>query len=106
MSDERRRHPRSSFIGDIKYSGSDGISCLDIHDVSAGGLRLCLDGCEQPGTRIIVSLLLKSHPDRIEIPGQIVWARQAPPYDIGIRFLEDNSPATTRLQSYLEGFYE
>lgn len=88
MTKERRQYPRFSVMGMVKYEGSAGISCTEIEDISRGGVRLIITGQEKPGTKIKMSVTFAGSDEVVNVPGQIVWARNKEPYEIGVRFLK------------------
>lgn len=96
-SEERRRHPREHRVGVVGYTGSDGVDCVGIVDIGMGGVRLELSANERPGTRVQLRIELEQG-QPIQVTGQVVWARTAPPYEAGVRFLEVD---TSRLQEAL-----
>jgi hypothetical protein len=86
-SSERRLHPRKDLDARIDYSGQNGVQCLSLIDISFGGMRLLMDQPEKPGTKIRLTLQFSTSSLTSIISGQVVWARQLAPYEIGIRFL-------------------
>ena len=95
---ERRRHPRTSLVGVVDYTGAEGVSCTGIKNIGLGGVRLDLTGRERPGARVQLSIVLAGNEEPIQVVGQVVWARQSEPYEVGIRFVEVD---TSRLEAVL-----
>jgi len=85
---ERRKHPRRDLVGVVRYSGKPGVECTGIVDIGLGGIRLELSGSEKPGGRVQLQITVAPEDQPIDVLGQVVWARTAPPYEAGIRFLE------------------
>ncbi len=89
MDKERRHYPRVYCLGVVDYSGLSGVNCLSIKNLSRGGIRLVLDGAEKPGRLVRLRLTINDAAP-FALRGRIVWARQRDPFEIGIRFLEED----------------
>jgi PilZ domain len=88
-SNERRRFPRKPLIGVVDYVGADGVSCIEIINISLGGIRMSLSGAERPGNRVELSVQVKEEEgEPVHLLGQVVWARQAEPFEAGLSFLD------------------
>lgn len=104
MNDERRRFPRVNMFGVVDYVGTEGVRCTGIKNISLGGVRLQISAAERPGTRVKLSLTVADDETPIHLLGQVVWARQAEPYEVGISFLDmDPERPPQRLQRCLTG---
>lgn len=87
---ERRVHPRERVRGEVSYEGSPQLRCEEVYDLSAGGMRLVLSGPEETGRD--VQLRIEGEGGAITVArGRVVWARQAAPFQVGIRFLDAGS---------------
>jgi len=82
----------------VRYAGEPGVQCTGIVNIGLGGIRLSLSGSEKPGSRVQLQITVDPEEQPIDILGQVVWARTAPPYEAGIRFLEVDA---TRLRRVL-----
>lgn len=87
-SQERRRHPRKPLIGVVEYAGADGVSCLEIINISLGGIRLRTTGAERPGQRVELTVKAEGEDQQVHLLGQVVWARQVEPYEVGLSYLD------------------
>ena len=75
-------------MGVVDYAGGTGVGCSGIVNIAIGGIRLMLTAIEKPGTRVRLRIALEQQGQPIDVTGQVVWARTAPPYEAGVRFLE------------------
>lgn len=82
----------------MRYSGEPGVQCMGIVNIGLGGIRLSLSGGEKPGSRVQLQITVDPEEQPIDVLGQVVWARTAPPFEAGIRFLEVDA---TRLRRVL-----
>lgn len=85
----------------VQYQGGEGITCLSVKDVSMGGVRLVISRPELPGRRVQLSLYLKESTAVLELRGQVVWARQAEPFEVGVQFLELDDQSARTLAGYV-----
>jgi len=86
--DERRKHHRGGFAGKAEYRGSRGVSGALITDISAGGARLITDAPEKPGEHVALRLTPEGQNGQsLDLEAQVIWARQVPPFWVGIRFV-------------------
>jgi len=86
IENERRKHDRTSIVGQVHYTGGDGVVCTAIKDISFGGVRLYVTAAEKPGRKVSLRLTFADEVT-LELKGQVVWARQVSPYEIGVQFL-------------------
>ncbi|MBW2733505.1 MAG: PilZ domain-containing protein [Deltaproteobacteria bacterium] len=91
--DERRAHRRGPALGNVSYEGSSGLRCEDVYDLSAGGMRLVLSGPETAGTDVELKIegeVSEGGEEKVmtTMRGRVVWARQASPFQVGVRFLD------------------
>ena len=100
LMEERRRHPRVALAGVIEYRGAPGARCKEICNVSRGGLRLLVTAREKPGARVELRVALPQL-KAFSALGQVVWARQSEPYEVGIRFLDLDPDAERTLEQHL-----
>ena len=82
---ERRAFERHPIVGEVSYRGTEQLEALDIHDLSAGGIRLVLSGPETVGRDVAMTIAIAGD-EPVETRGRVVWARQAAPFATGIRF--------------------
>jgi hypothetical protein len=89
ITNERRRFPRKPLIGVVDYAGADGVTCIEIINISLGGIRLKVTGAERPGDRVELSVQSNvEEGEPVHLLGQVVWARQAEPFEAGLSFLD------------------
>jgi c-di-GMP-binding flagellar brake protein YcgR len=100
-SQDRRQHDRKPLTASVVYRGSPGVSSEALTDISLGGARLLLSGCEQPGTDIELAIEFSSG-KAVSAPGRIVWARQSAPFEVGVRFLTLTEEASRVLECFLQ----
>ena len=100
--EERRKHPRVVIEGLIDYEGSSGARCEGICNISRGGLRLLVNQREKPGAQVKLRVVLPKL-QAFTARGQVVWARQIAPYEVGIRFLDLDPEAVRTLDQHLAG---
>lgn len=103
MNDEDRRlYRRSTFAGRTEYKGSSGVRGAIITDISAGGARVITDAPEKPGQKVAMRLTPGGQNGRsLELEGQVVWARQVPPFWVGIRFVGLTAEQRRKLDALL-----
>ena len=102
MNSERREYPRLDILGVVEYSGGAEVDCSGIKDISRGGIRLVLTGLEPPGSRVRLGITIGESDARVDMTGQIVWARQVEPYEVGIRFVDLDPEQAEQLDRWLE----
>jgi|GEM_PF-3190847 hypothetical protein len=100
--EDRRQYPRRPLIGMVDYVGSPGVRCLSIRDISYGGLRLEVNAPESPGAKVSLSLLFPGSEDPVATHAQVVWGRQAAPFEVGLRFLELDEACSSLLRRMVE----
>jgi hypothetical protein len=103
MTDERRHHPRLNVVGVVEYEGAAGVRCLEIKNISLGGIRLGISDKERPGGNVRVRITFADSKETLDLYGQVVWARQVEPYEVGIRFLVQDPEQVQQLGRYLDG---
>lgn len=102
MTDDRRHHPRLNVVGVVEYAGTAGVRCLEIKDISLGGIRLGVSDREKPGENVRLRISLADSNETFDLYGQVVWARQVKPYEVGIRFLVQDTDPVEHLSRYLD----
>ena len=85
----------------VDYAGSEGVRSLELQDVSPGGLRLVTDAAEIPGASVTLQLTFGSD-EVIEVSGQVIWARQSAPYEVGVSFVDLDAERTAMLHRLCE----
>jgi hypothetical protein len=75
-------------IGVASYAGTEGVGCTDIINISLGGIRLQITSAERPGQRVELTVTVEGDDEPVHLLGQVVWARQAEPYEAGLCFLD------------------
>ena len=88
---ERRRHRRSTEVSgrvtELENEDTSDKSPLLI-DLSEGGLRLVVEDPLDVGTKIRLQLEVVDCEVPIHATAQVVWCRQSPPYEVGVRFID------------------
>ena len=98
---ERREHPRVRLEGTVDYAGSEGLRCTEIKNISVGGLRLHLSGRERPGARVALRIELPGA-QAVDVAGQVVWARQSAPFEVGVRFINLDAASAWLLDQHVD----
>ena len=97
LRSERRRYLRLEPMGGVECAGGE-VRCTGIVDIGMGGMRLSLANVVAPGTRVWLRLRVGSGSEEpVDVVGQVVWARQAPPFHAGVQFLEVDLERLKRL---------
>ena len=86
--DDRRRHQRAGVPGEVADASEELGGSAMLVDVSEGGLRLMVEGPVPLGTEVQLRLEFVDCDVPIQVLAQVVWCRQSPPYEVGVRFLE------------------
>ncbi|GIX22257.1 MAG: hypothetical protein KatS3mg121_1040 [Gammaproteobacteria bacterium] len=96
MSETARAYIRHPSDLPIRYRVQDGVSGDRVlKNVSRGGLCFVADRPLLPGQRIEVEIPVARPPFRAE--AVVVWSRSQPPYETGVRFLDEHARYTLRL---------
>lgn len=100
---KRRRHKRIKCDARVDYGSSTEVLLdHDVQNLSLGGACLAVSTVQPMGSKV---LLVLSFPDMddisIEVEGEVVWANDEHPRDIGIAFLDMEDTARQVLKDYI-----
>jgi uncharacterized protein (TIGR02266 family) len=102
MGSELRRHKRIEVNAYVDYTGSDVLLYHKIENISLGGICIQAATIEEPGTQVD---LVINFPDlggqTVELRGEVVWASERAPHNMGIRFVEVTAEIQNLLVQYL-----
>jgi uncharacterized protein (TIGR02266 family) len=102
MGEEKRAHKRIEVNAYVDYTGSEVLLYHKVENISLGGMCIQAAAAEPPGTEVDLVINFPDLGNTIELRGQVVWTSAAPPFNMGIRFIELDARTSAILESYLE----
>lgn len=104
---EERRNAPNRIKADVQvdYLGTHVVLYHRVLNLSIGGICIESPSVEAVGKVVRLSLNFPDLHRSIDVEGEVVWANQEPPQDMGIRFreLSDADKETIRAYVQLEG---
>jgi Tfp pilus assembly protein PilZ len=98
---DEREHPRYEVDAYIDYSGEDVLRYHGIQNISLGGICIHTPAVEPIGSRVEVVITFPELGAKLALTGEVVWANQGEPRDLGIRWLDLGAGQKQRLREYL-----
>ena len=102
MDSAERRQPRIETDALVDVAGTDVLLYHHIHNLSLGGLCIQSPTTEPVGTRVSLSINFPDLHTTLDVEGEVVWANNEHPCDMGIKFVNLTGPDKQVLRSYLQ----
>lgn len=101
MGEENRRNKRIEVTAYVDYTGSEVLLYHKIENISLGGMCIQAATVEMPGTPVDLVLNFPDLAQTVELRGEVVWASERAPHNMGIRFTHVTPEALATLEQYL-----
>lgn len=101
---EERRHGSGRIATDVivDYRGTHIVLYHKVRNLSLGGICIEAPSVEEVGKTVSLSLNFPELHESIEVAGEVVWANQEPPCDMGIRFHGLTEEQATTIRAYIQ----
>ena len=105
MEERRNRPNRIQTDVLVDYRGTHVVLYHRVRNLSIGGICIESPTVEPLGKVVSLSLNFPDLHQTIEVNGEVVWANEEPPRDMGIRFmdLDEKQMDTIKAYIHLEG---
>ena len=97
----RRQSPRIEADVWLDYAGSEVLLYHRVRNISLGGVCIETPTVEPVGTRVALSLTFPELDASMDVEGEVVWANEHPPRDMGIRFVGLDASQRELLRTFL-----
>ena len=99
---ERRIYPRIEANVVVDYTGTEILLYHQINNISEGGVSIAAPAVEELGTIVDLTLNFPEYNRSVDVEGEVVWANNTPPCDMGIRFRNLRDEDLQFLKEYLK----
>ena len=99
--EEQRKHPRYEVTAYVDYAGSEVLLYHRIENISMGGICIQTASVEAMGTVVDLVINFPDLDTSLSIQGEVVWANQEPPMDMGIRYLNLDEERRETLRKHI-----
>jgi len=100
--DKRRDSPRIKADVVVDYTGTEVLLYHHVENISLGGLCIQAPSVEPVGINVSLTLNFADLNVTIDIEGEVVWANEDPPRDMGIRFIGLNEENKDIIRQYID----
>ncbi|NOZ87797.1 MAG: hypothetical protein GXP49_16355 [Deltaproteobacteria bacterium] len=98
---ERRIFPRIEVNAYVDYTGSEVLLFHKIENISLGGISIKASKVEPMGTVVDLFINFPDLDKSIHTKGEVVWASEESPLDMGIRYVNLTPADKEILKKYL-----
>ena len=98
---DRRVFPRIEVNAYVDYTGSEVLLFHKIENISLGGISIQASKVEPVGSLVDLVINFPDLDKSIQVKGEVVWASEEPPLDMGIRYVDLSSEDKEVLKKYL-----
>ncbi len=98
---EQRKHPRYEVTAYVDYAGSEVLLYHRIENISMGGICIQTASLEDRGTVVDLVINFPDLDTSLSIQGEVVWANQEHPMDMGIRYINLDEEHRETLRKYI-----
>lgn len=99
---KEREFPRYEVSAFVDYTGGELLLHHQVENISLGGICICTDSVEDPGTVVDLVINFPDLDSTVAIQGEVAWLNREAPMDMGIRFLELEGERRETLRRYLK----
>jgi len=100
--DQRRDNPRIQADVVVDYTGTEVLLYHHVENISLGGLCIKAPTVEPVGIKVALSLNFPDLNVTVDVDGEVVWANEDPPRDMGIRFTGLSEESKEIIRQYIE----